>query len=104
MAVNSPTKVSGKPVRVLAAPVWTGAAALELVDRDGTLSMPALARSLGVQVSSLYHHVDGRAGVIGLVRDLVTAGIDASGFASTREYEFMAALVGRARAGGNSRQ
>ncbi|SDR29475.1 Tetracyclin repressor, C-terminal all-alpha domain [Tsukamurella pulmonis] len=60
-----------------------GAAALELVDRDGTLSMPALARSLGVQVSSLYHHVDGRAGVIGLVRDLVTAGIDASGFAST---------------------
>lgn len=58
-----------------------GAAALELVDREGTLSMPALARRLGVQVSSIYHHVDGRAGVIGLVRDLVTADIDAACFA-----------------------
>ncbi|CAM3723948.1 TetR/AcrR family transcriptional regulator [Tsukamurella ocularis] len=59
-----------------------GAAALELVDREGALSMPALARRLGVQVSSLYHHVDGRAGVIGLVRDLVTADIDATCFAT----------------------
>ncbi|WP_415678295.1 TetR/AcrR family transcriptional regulator C-terminal domain-containing protein [Tsukamurella hominis] len=59
-----------------------GAAALELVDREGALSMPALARRLGVQVSSIYHHVDGRAGVIGLVRDLVTADIDATCFAT----------------------
>lgn len=59
-----------------------GAAALEIVDREGTLSMPALARRLGVQVSSIYHHVDGRAGVIGLVRDLVTADIDATCFAT----------------------
>ncbi|MET9326005.1 TetR/AcrR family transcriptional regulator C-terminal domain-containing protein [Tsukamurella sp. NPDC003166] len=57
-----------------------GAAALELVDEDGSLSMPALARRLGVQVSSIYHHVEGRAGVIGLVRDLVTADIDATCF------------------------
>ncbi|QRY86681.1 TetR/AcrR family transcriptional regulator C-terminal domain-containing protein [Tsukamurella tyrosinosolvens] len=44
--------------------------------------MPALARRLGVQVSSIYHHVEGRAGVIGLVRDLVTADIDATSFAT----------------------
>ena len=59
-----------------------GAAALALVDREGALSMPALARRLGVQVSSIYHHVEGRAGVIGLVRDLVTADIDATCFAT----------------------
>lgn len=57
-----------------------GAAALELVDRDGSFSLPTLARRLGVTVSSIYHHADGRAAVIGLVRDLVTADIDAGCF------------------------
>ncbi|GAA1083934.1 TetR/AcrR family transcriptional regulator [Tsukamurella spumae] len=57
-----------------------GAAALELVDRDGNFSLPSLARRLGVTVSSIYHHADGRAAIVGLVRDLVTADIDAGCF------------------------
>jgi AcrR family transcriptional regulator len=59
------------------------AAALELVDRDGDFTMPGLAARLGVQVSSVYHHVPGgRAEVIELVRVLVTNRIDGSAFDS----------------------
>ena len=56
-------------------------AALALVDRDGDFTMPGLARHLGVQVSSVYHHVPGgRAEVIELVRVLATNRIDGSAF------------------------
>ena len=58
-----------------------GAAALQLVDRDGDFTMPGLARHLGVQVSSVYHHVPaGRAEVIELVRVLVSHRIDDAAF------------------------
>jgi AcrR family transcriptional regulator len=58
-----------------------GVAALELVDREGDFTMLALARHLGVHVSSLYHHVPGgRSQVIELVRMLVTKRIDDSAF------------------------
>ena len=57
------------------------AGALELVDRDGDFTMPGLARHLGVQVSSVYHHVPGgRAEVIELLRVLATNRIDGSAF------------------------
>ncbi|MGX1813213.1 TetR/AcrR family transcriptional regulator [Streptomyces albidoflavus] len=52
--------------------------ALELVDANGEFSVPAIARRLGVQTGSLYHHVDGRDGVIELIRERVTQAIDVS--------------------------
>ncbi|GAA1105730.1 TetR family transcriptional regulator [Tsukamurella sp. TY48] len=42
--------------------------------------MPALARRLGVQVSSIYHHVDGRGAVVELVREAVTKDVDGAWF------------------------
>jgi AcrR family transcriptional regulator len=57
------------------------AATLDLVDRDGDFTMPGVARHLGVQVSSVYHHVPGgRAELIELVRVLATSRIDGSAF------------------------
>ncbi|MFI7110289.1 TetR/AcrR family transcriptional regulator C-terminal domain-containing protein [Nonomuraea sp. NPDC050227] len=49
-----------------------GAAALKLADEQGTLSIPALARSLGVAPSALYHHVSGRDEIIALMREELT--------------------------------
>ncbi|MGW7102084.1 TetR/AcrR family transcriptional regulator [Streptomyces sp. NPDC054838] len=46
-------------------------AALQLVAQQGEFSVPQVARALGVQTGSLYHHVDGRAGVVELIRELV---------------------------------
>lgn len=51
------------------------ATALQLVAEHGEFSVPQIARALGVQTASLYHHVDGRAGVVELVRELVSEGI-----------------------------
>ncbi|RKS78778.1 TetR family transcriptional regulator [Actinomadura pelletieri DSM 43383] len=51
-------------------------ATLELVDEEGNFTMPGLARRLGVQTPSLYHHVDGRAGVIELLRGKIDEQID----------------------------
>ncbi|WP_435239226.1 TetR/AcrR family transcriptional regulator [Streptomyces sp. YPW6] len=53
-----------------------GATALELLDEQGEFSVPQVARRLGVQTGSVYHHVDGRAGVIELIRERVSASID----------------------------
>lgn len=52
-------------------------AALELVDAQGEFSVPQIARRLGVQTGSLYHHVDGRDGIVELLRERVTEAIDA---------------------------
>lgn len=49
------------------------ATALDLVDRKGRFTIPELAERLGVSVSSLYHHVDGRAAIVEGIRGLVTA-------------------------------
>ncbi|WP_418956711.1 TetR/AcrR family transcriptional regulator [Streptomyces tritici] len=53
-------------------------AALELVDAQGEFSVPQIARKLGVQTASVYHHVDGRDGIVELVRERVCAAIDSS--------------------------
>ncbi|MEV4888914.1 TetR/AcrR family transcriptional regulator C-terminal domain-containing protein [Nonomuraea sp. NPDC055795] len=53
-------------------------AALALVDEQGEVSLPQIARRLGVQTGSLYHHVDGREGVIELIREHVSYRIDSS--------------------------
>ncbi|MFE0423552.1 TetR/AcrR family transcriptional regulator [Streptomyces sp. NPDC058953] len=52
--------------------------ALQLVDEGGDFSVVEIARRLGVQTGSLYHHVDGRDGIVELLRDRVCAAIDAS--------------------------
>ncbi|MFF8605010.1 TetR/AcrR family transcriptional regulator [Streptomyces sp. NPDC015346] len=50
--------------------------ALEIVDEQGEFSVPQIARRLGVQTGSLYHHVDGRGGVVELMRERVCDAID----------------------------
>ncbi|MDX3523235.1 TetR/AcrR family transcriptional regulator C-terminal domain-containing protein [Streptomyces scabiei] len=52
--------------------------ALELLAAQGEFSVPQIARRLGVQTGSVYHHVDGRDGIVELLRERVAAGIDAS--------------------------
>ncbi|MET9827832.1 TetR/AcrR family transcriptional regulator C-terminal domain-containing protein [Streptomyces sp. NPDC006385] len=52
--------------------------ALELVDAQGEFSVPQIARRLGVQTGSVYHHVDGRDGIVELLRERVAEGIDAA--------------------------
>lgn len=50
--------------------------ALQLVDEQGEFSVPQIARRLGVQTGSVYHHVDGRDGIVELLRERVTRAID----------------------------
>ena len=50
--------------------------ALQLVDEQGEFSVPQIARRLGVQTGSVYHHVDGRDGIVELLRERVAAPID----------------------------
>ncbi|MFE0677898.1 TetR/AcrR family transcriptional regulator [Streptomyces sp. NPDC058867] len=52
--------------------------ALELIDAQGEFSVPQIARRLGVQTGSVYHHVDGRDGIVELIRERVAEGIDSS--------------------------
>jgi AcrR family transcriptional regulator len=47
--------------------------ALDLIDRTGRFTLPELAQRLGVSVSSLYHHVEGRAGIIEGIRGHLAA-------------------------------
>lgn len=67
----------GRPRKALLDRTRIGRTALELVDETGDFTVPEVARRLGVQTASVYHHVDGRAGVIELVRDRVAEGLDA---------------------------
>ena len=46
-----------------------GAGALKVADEQGALSIPVLARELGVAPSALYHHVSGREEIISLMRE-----------------------------------
>lgn len=66
----------GRPSKALLDTERIGATALELVDTHGDFSVPQIAKRLGVQTGSVYHHVDGRAGIIELLRERVTAAID----------------------------
>ncbi|WP_395570466.1 TetR/AcrR family transcriptional regulator [Streptomyces sp. BK79] len=50
--------------------------ALELVDARGEFSVPQIARRLGVQTGSVYHHVDGRDGIVELLRERVAEAMD----------------------------
>ncbi|MGV9315973.1 TetR/AcrR family transcriptional regulator [Streptomyces sp. NPDC003691] len=68
--------------------------ALQLVDEEGEFSVVAIARRLGVQTGSLYHHVEGRDGIVELLRERVCAGIDAE---SLDAPDWRTALAGWAR-------
>ncbi|MGW1805496.1 TetR/AcrR family transcriptional regulator [Streptomyces sp. NPDC002078] len=50
--------------------------ALQLVDETGDFSVPQIARRLGAQTGSVYHHVDGRDGIVELLRERVCEAID----------------------------
>jgi len=50
--------------------------ALQLVDEQGDFSVPQIARRLGAQTGSVYHHVDGRDGIVELLRERVAEAID----------------------------
>lgn len=71
------SRPAGRPAHTVLDRARIGAAALALVDQTGDFTMPALARRLGVQTASLYHHVDGRAGVVELLRERVGHEMDA---------------------------
>ncbi|MFG2499248.1 TetR/AcrR family transcriptional regulator [Streptomyces sp. NPDC048441] len=51
--------------------------ALALVDETGDFSIPQIAKRLGAQTGSVYHHVDGREGIVELLRERVSEAIDA---------------------------
>lgn len=63
----------GRPRRPILSRELIVATALDLVDRTGRFTLPELAQRLGVSVSSLYHHFDGRASIVEGIRGLVTA-------------------------------
>jgi AcrR family transcriptional regulator len=65
-----------RPSRPLLDRERIGATALDLVDAQGDFSVPQIAKRLGVQTASVYHHVDGRAGIVELLRLRVSAAID----------------------------
>lgn len=50
-----------------------GRAAIEMVDAGGELKIQPLAKKLGVSLSSIYHHVDGREGIIHAMREVLSA-------------------------------
>ncbi|MFB7505016.1 TetR/AcrR family transcriptional regulator [Streptomyces broussonetiae] len=50
--------------------------ALQLIDETGDFSVPQVARRLGAQTGSVYHHVEGRDGIVELLRERVCAAID----------------------------
>lgn len=49
-----------------------GRAAIGMIDGGGELKIQPLAKKLGVSLSSIYHHVDGREGVIHAMREVLS--------------------------------
>ena len=66
-----------RPVSPLLSPEKIASAAIEMVDAGHELKIQPLAKKLGVSLSSLYHHVDGREGIIQAMREVLS-----------RQYEF----------------
>ncbi|MEU6661402.1 TetR/AcrR family transcriptional regulator C-terminal domain-containing protein [Streptomyces sp. NPDC046821] len=66
----------GRPSKPLLDRERITTAALQLVDEKGEFSVPQIAKKLGVQTASVYHHVDGRDGIVELLRERVCEAID----------------------------
>jgi AcrR family transcriptional regulator len=60
-----------RPSKPILSPDLIYRTALNQLDRTGSLNMPELARELRVSVSSVYHHVKGRTGVLEGVRAVI---------------------------------
>ncbi|MFJ8956917.1 TetR/AcrR family transcriptional regulator C-terminal domain-containing protein [Streptomyces sp. NPDC102381] len=70
-------------------------AALGIVDENGEFSVPQVARRLGVQAGSLYHHVEGRDGIVELLRERICSAIDETSLTSGLPWD--EAIAGWAR-------
>ena len=55
-------------------------AALRLTDRRGDFTILDLSRALKVTPAAIYHHVDGRDGIVALLRQKMARTVDASAF------------------------
>ncbi|MFF0478671.1 TetR/AcrR family transcriptional regulator C-terminal domain-containing protein [Streptomyces sp. NPDC004284] len=88
----------GRPRRPLLDRERITTTALEIVDELGEFSVPQIARRLGVQTASVYHHVDGRDGIVELLRERVAAAIDGATLALEPWDEAMAAWARSYRA------
>ena len=77
---------AGRPSRAILDRTRIADAALALVDETGDFTLPELARRLGVQTPSLYHHVEGRAGIVELMRQHVGVAMDI-GVLDTRPWD-----------------
>ncbi|MFH9721783.1 TetR/AcrR family transcriptional regulator [Streptomyces sp. NPDC017254] len=66
----------GRPRRPLLDRERIATTALDIVDEQGEFSVPQIARRLGVQTASVYHHVDGRDGIVELLRERVASAIE----------------------------
>lgn len=64
-----------RPHKPILSPDLIVTTALDLVDRTGRFTIPELAQRLGVSVSSLYHHIDGRGGIVEGIRARLAAGL-----------------------------
>ncbi|MGW3391642.1 TetR/AcrR family transcriptional regulator [Streptomyces cinereoruber] len=84
----------GRPRRPLLDRERIATTALEVVDEQGEFSVPQIAKRLGVQTASVYHHVDGRDGIVELLRERVASAID-GGTLDLKPWD--AALVAWAR-------
>ncbi|MFF8376372.1 TetR/AcrR family transcriptional regulator [Streptomyces sp. NPDC015661] len=84
----------GRPRRPLLDRERITTTALEIVDELGEFSVPQIAKRLGVQTASVYHHVDGRDGIVELLRERVAAAIDG---ATLDQEPWDAAMAGWAR-------
>ncbi|MFF4172623.1 TetR/AcrR family transcriptional regulator [Streptomyces sp. NPDC001744] len=66
----------GRPHRPLLDRERIATTALDIVDERGEFSVPQVAKRLGVQTASVYHHVDGRDGIVELLRERVASAIE----------------------------
>ncbi|MFB7515890.1 TetR/AcrR family transcriptional regulator [Streptomyces sp. NPDC056144] len=88
----------GRPRRPLLDLERITTTALDIVDEQGDFSVPQIARRLGVQTGSVYHHVEGRDGIVELLRERVCAAIDGGTLELTPWDEAMAAWARSYRA------
>lgn len=51
-------------------------AAIKMIDEGDELKIKPLAKKLGVSLSSLYHHVDGREGIVHAMREVLSSQYD----------------------------
>jgi AcrR family transcriptional regulator len=68
MQTSSETSRIGRPRTPRLSRKAIGRAALEMLEHEGSISIPRLAESLGVRQSSFYKHVTGRQEIIELAR------------------------------------